>query len=143
MTNIERFRAITKEMAETYEKKNHDYGDSFGRSLDKRGLMAALVRMEDKMNRLDSLAEKEAQVKESLADTLTDLANYAIMTRMWLEGRTGEETHHCGQDALKLPFDDAEDAKKNICRSCRFFETCHIDPINYGCAVYKETNKRE
>ena len=88
MTNVEKFRAILEEMAQTYERKNHDYGNSFDDSLDKHGLTAAVVRMEDKLNRLNSLKDKEAKVVgESLMDTLTDLANYAIMTRKWLEGK--------------------------------------------------------
>lgn len=84
-----RFKAITDEMADTYDRKNHDYGNSFDQSLDKYGLVAALVRMGDKLNRLDSLKDKGGKVNESITDTLTDLANYAIMTRMWLEGRDG------------------------------------------------------
>lgn len=82
------FNEITTSMAKTFVKKNHDYGNSFFESLDKRGLVAALVRMEDKMNRLDSLSEREAQVTdESLIDTLLDLANYSILTSMWLSNK--------------------------------------------------------
>ena len=75
-------------MAETYEKKNHDYGDSFSKSLDKFGLVASVVRMGDKMNRIESLINKDAKVKdESIKDTLLDLANYAIMTVMWMDNQ--------------------------------------------------------
>lgn len=92
MTNVEKFKAILEEMAKTYERKNHDYGNSFDDSLDKHGLTAAVVRMEDKLNRLNSLKYKAANVcDESLMDTLTDLANYAVMTRKWLEGREGKQ----------------------------------------------------
>ena len=76
---------ITANMAKTYAAKNHDYGNSFEQSLDKFGLVASIVRMGDKMNRIESLSKKEAEVKdESIKDTLLDLANYAIMTVMWL-----------------------------------------------------------
>ena len=70
-----------------YEKKNSDYGNSFENSLDKHGLIAGIVRMDDKMSRLISLnSKKEQQVMdESLRDTLMDLANYAIMSVMWLD----------------------------------------------------------
>lgn len=79
------FNEITTSMAKTFVKKNCDYGNSFFESLDKRGLVAALVRMEDKMNRFNSLSERKAQVTdESLIDTLLDLANYSILTSMWL-----------------------------------------------------------
>lgn len=82
------FKEATTAMADTFRRKNHDYGNSFFESLDKRGLVAALVRMEDKMNRLDSLSKQEAMVAdENLIDTLLDLANYSIMTSMWLGNR--------------------------------------------------------
>lgn len=86
--NVQQFMDITTNMAKTYAAKNHDYGNSFDNSLDKFGLIAAVVRMGDKMNRLESLTKKEAMVKdESVKDTLLDLANYAIMTVMWLNNR--------------------------------------------------------
>ena len=77
---------ITANMAKTYAAKNHDYGNSFDKSLDKFGIVASIVRMGDKMNRIESLTNKEAKVNdESIKDTLLDLANYAIMTVMWLD----------------------------------------------------------
>lgn len=99
---VESFKSITSKMAETYEKKNHDYGDSFDKSLDKFGLIASVVRMGDKMNRIESLINKSIQnpaypsvsvkdvnlVKdESIKDTLLDLANYAIMAVMWMDNQ--------------------------------------------------------
>ena len=77
---------ICKDLHMTYLMKNADYGDSFKESLDKHGLIAAVVRMSDKLNRLDSLKDKAGQVgDEKLSDTALDLANYAIMTAMWIE----------------------------------------------------------
>lgn len=70
------------------KKKNHDYGDSFGQSFRDYGLLAGLIRMEDKFNRLKTLARGAGQevVDESITDTLRDLANYAIMTLLEMEG---------------------------------------------------------
>lgn len=83
--NIEQFMSITQDMTKTYAAKNHDYGNSFEESLDEFGLVASVVRLGDKMNRTKSLIKKEAQVKdESIKDTLLDMANYAIMTVMWM-----------------------------------------------------------
>lgn len=83
--NVEQFMSITQNMAKTYAAKNHDYGNSFEESLDEFGLVASVVRLGDKMNRIKSLIKKEAQVKdESIRDTLLDMANYAIMTVMWM-----------------------------------------------------------
>lgn len=104
--NVKHHEKITAELSDTYRKKNHDYGDAFTKSLDKRGMVAALVRMEDKMGRLDSLVESDEQLvnDESIRDTLLDLANYAIMTAMWLENRgldveeVGPDYKHAGAD---------------------------------------------
>lgn len=83
--NVQQFMDITTNMAKTYAAKNHDYGNSFEESLDECGLVASVVRLGDKMNRIKSLIKKEAQVKdESIKDTLLDMANYAIMTVMWM-----------------------------------------------------------
>nr|DAK11265.1 MAG TPA: Nucleotide modification associated domain 1 [Caudoviricetes sp.] len=75
-----------KELQEIFVKKNTDYGNSFEESLEKHGLIAAIVRMEDKISRLNTLSKNEALVKdESIIDTLKDLSNYALMTAVWLE----------------------------------------------------------
>lgn len=76
------------ELLSIFEKKNADYGNSFEESLEKHGIIAAIVRMEDKMGRLNSLTKKGTEQKvsdESLIDTLKDLSNYALMTAVWLE----------------------------------------------------------
>jgi hypothetical protein len=73
-------REVYKELETIYTTKNADYGDSFGASIREWGLIAAVVRMDDKMRRLKSLMTKEAKVHETIRDTLLDLANYAIMT---------------------------------------------------------------
>ena len=76
----------------TYRKKNHDYGDSFGKSCDKYGLIAAIVRMNDKVNRFAQLIDKDSEVQESIQDTLLDLANYSIMTIDWLSGSKEDDS---------------------------------------------------
>lgn len=78
----------------TFCKKNSDYGNSFEESLDKHGIVASIVRMGDKMNRLEALTDdsKTQQVgSESLLDTLEDLSNYAAMTACWLKGVRAED----------------------------------------------------
>ena len=99
----------------TFCKKNSDYGNSFEESLDKHGIVASIVRMGDKMNRLEALTDdsRTQQVgSESLLDTLEDLSNYAAMTACWLKGvraEDGEEeevTHvyTFGQDEPYMTF---------------------------------------
>ena len=79
---------------DTFCRKNHDYGNSFEESLDKFGIIASLVRMQDKMFRLQSITDesKTQQVgSESLLDTLEDISNYAAMTACWLKGVQAED----------------------------------------------------
>lgn len=74
--------AICQKLNQIYKAKNHDYGDSFGDTYKKLGIISAVTRLSDKMNRLMSLAvSHDVQVKdEKIEDTLLDMANYAIMT---------------------------------------------------------------
>lgn len=86
MDKIKKHEFICKELNEIYRTKNHDYGDSFGETFKKLGLISAITRITDKVNRLQSLSVKQSMVKdESLKDTLRDLANYSIMTLLEME----------------------------------------------------------
>lgn len=87
-----KFKELTNKMYETYIRKNHDYGNSFDKSLDRFGLVASIVRIGDKMNRVESLVQKKAMVQdESIRDTLLDMASYCIMTTMWLDNQEKKE----------------------------------------------------
>ena len=56
--------AICQKLNQVYKAKNHDYGDSFGDTYKKLGIISAVTRLSDKMNRLMSLAvNHDAQVK--------------------------------------------------------------------------------
>ena len=92
--NVHAHLEVCGELNVTYEKKNADYGDSFAQSLDKHGLIAAIVRMDDKMNRVINLYKADEQLveDESIRDTLMDLANYAIMSVMWLDTESANES---------------------------------------------------
>lgn len=91
MDKVQRFKEITSDMAETYNRKNSDYGDSFGQSIREFGFVAGVVRISDKFNRLKSLLSgKEQKVNdESVQDTLLDMANYCIMLKMEMENGQG------------------------------------------------------
>ena len=87
MDKYEKHMGICKELKQIYRAKNHDYGDSFGETFKKLGIISAVTRITDKVNRLQSLCTKEQKVEdESIRDTLMDLANYAIMTIIEIEG---------------------------------------------------------
>ena len=87
LDNVKVHDRMCLELNNIYGKKNADYGNSFENSLDKYGLIAGIVRMDDKMSRLISLNSKNELFFFFfiLSDTLMDLANYAIMSVMWLD----------------------------------------------------------
>lgn len=84
---MDNFETITKEMHELYKRKNSDYGSSINDTYKKYGMVAYLVRMEDKINRARTLIQKkEIDVfDEKMRDTLIDLANYTILAIMELD----------------------------------------------------------
>ena len=80
---------LCKELNAIYIAKNHDYGDSFGKSYKEYGTIMAAIRLEDKLNRFKTLIKNDAKVNdESLIDTLKDLANYSLMTIIEMESET-------------------------------------------------------
>ena len=73
------FRSIVTQMADLYEKKNSNYGDSFGQLYKELGPVAGLVPLWNKLHRATSLIKGDKNHFESLEDTFKDLACYAIM----------------------------------------------------------------
>lgn len=87
MDKIQRHQELLNTMHELYITKNHDYGDSVYDTYLKYGLTSFLVRLEDKLNRARTISQKKQLVKdEKIKDTLLDLANYAILAVLELEG---------------------------------------------------------
>lgn len=78
---------ISQEQLYTYRKKNADYGNAFEKSMNEDGLLVAKIRIGDKIRRINSLIKNngEGQVTdERLEDTYLDLANYCVMTILWI-----------------------------------------------------------
>ena len=73
------------------KKKSACYGDSFGMTYEKLGIISAVTRISDKYNRLCTLSTNKVidNLGESIDDTLIDLAAYAIMTL--IEHRSSKE----------------------------------------------------
>lgn len=92
---VQKFEQITTNMFDLYKRKNADYGNSVAKTFDEYGLVSFLVRIEDKLNRVATLAKKsttEQQVKdEKIEDTLLDLANYSIMALIELDRVKSEQ----------------------------------------------------
>lgn len=80
------FTDILKEMQELYEKKNHDYGNSFSETIQEFGFTPAIARINDKLKRVKQMVKGEQmQVDESMRDNLIDMANYCILTIIELD----------------------------------------------------------
>lgn len=85
-----KFLEIARELAALHAAKNADYGDSFGETFRRLGLISAATRISDKTNRLCTLAVRGAERKvadETVEDTLKDLASYAIMALVELRAK--------------------------------------------------------
>lgn len=98
---------ICAQLNTLYARKNNDYGDSFGKSYAEYGMTMPCIRLEDKLNRLKSLTVRNVRQNvqnESVADTLMDLANYAVMTLVELKLAEHEETMGTeGKQTLTYP----------------------------------------
>ena len=103
---VMRHKAICDELNSLYERKNHDYGDSFHQTFVEEGLAMTRIRLGDKFNRFKILsrsgetlsrlsandAGQQQVTDESIRDTLMDLANYAIMTILEMDEEKGMKT---------------------------------------------------
>ena len=83
VNRVKQLEKIQKEALELFTKKNADYGDAFS----EYGTIGVLVRLGDKIKRLQSISSKQISLvnDESLRDTLIDLHNYSAMAIMCLE----------------------------------------------------------
>ena len=90
----QRFDEIVKEMMDLHDRKNRDYAgtDYLSNFLmcERMGIPAwkgSLIRLSDKLSRLMNIAKTDeiSVSDETVVDTLTDLAVYAIITRILYE----------------------------------------------------------
>ena len=80
---LSQFKQVQNEGYELFKKKNQDYGDAFA----VHGPVGVLIRMGDKISRLQSVTNKGISLvnDERLRDTLIDLHNYSAMAIMLLD----------------------------------------------------------
>ena len=73
--------SLANEIAELVEKKDKDYNSAFSKTLKEYGDVAYFLRIDDKLNRLKSLLldNKDAEVNESVEDTLKDIVGYTLL----------------------------------------------------------------
>ena len=89
LSRVSQMQLVQKEGLELFKRKNQDYGDAFANY----GVLGVLVRMGDKIARLQSISTKSVSLvnSESLRDTLIDLHNYSAMAIMLLDEDEDEE----------------------------------------------------
>ena len=85
-------RDILQKMGDIFAVKNEKYGNSFEVSVDKYGMIAALTRISDKFNRIEHLIlnDDKGTDDETIIDTLIDMANYCVMTAVYMKNAGGE-----------------------------------------------------
>lgn len=83
MNNLESIETVCENLKETLIKKNKAYGQSaFKKPLLYpfiTGKAAILVRMSDKVQRLQALQQGEQDNGETFNDTILDLAGYCVL----------------------------------------------------------------
>ena len=74
---------VQNEALELFKKKNADYGDAFSNY----GPIGVIVRMGDKIARLQNISSNHIQMvnDEQIRDTLIDLHNYSAMAIMLID----------------------------------------------------------
>lgn len=141
------FEDILTQMLHTYKAKNADYGNSFDKTLNEFGLVASVVRLTDKMERIKSLIKSDAKVlDEKIDDTLLDMANYAVLTLLWLRNKdsdivsgTVNDIENHAVNETKLPqeysvgetFTDANGVKLKAVKSYYCYD-CYYRSLHSG-----------
>lgn len=91
VSNDNGYDAVLKEMKDTYERKNADYGNSFEKTLNEFGLIPGIAQIYHKFERVKQLVKSpDAKVNESMRDSLLDMCNYIAMTVAWMD-KEGKE----------------------------------------------------
>ena len=89
-------RDVALGIAQVVIEKQHDYGHDNILVFKEQGLV---VRLWDKINRLKNLVWKNTEPKnESIVDTFTDIAGYAIIGLMLAEGTFTNELEETEED---------------------------------------------
>jgi len=85
---IDNAHKVLDHIGDTLTRKNADYGNSFEILRNKYGTVGTMIRLHDKLGRLDNLirCQTEPDVDESIEDTLLDLAGYAVLELAYRRG---------------------------------------------------------
>ena len=147
-------QTVQEEARELFRKKNADYGDAFATY----GTVGVLVRLGDKIKRLQSITAKSVSLveDEKMRDTLIDLHNYAAMGIMLLdevdevegvsEGENEGESEGVSDMQLYIESDTkwtiVGDSGKNYERRCfKYSDGSIVDTCS--CPSYLYCNKKK
>ena len=88
-SRVDQLKTVQDEARNLFSKKNADYGDAFATY----GTIGVLVRLGDKVQRLQSITNRSITMveDEKIRDTLMDLHNYAAMAIMLLDEKQDKE----------------------------------------------------
>ncbi|TGE33344.1 nucleotide modification associated domain-containing protein [Desulfosporosinus sp. Sb-LF] len=87
MQRINEFTEVLTPIAELLEQKNHDYGRSYDKLREEFGEISFLIRLGDKINRLNTLVEHPAQITtEAVEDTIKDIIGYCTLELCYRKG---------------------------------------------------------
>ena len=110
MDRVNNLEKIQNEARELFRKKNQDYGDAFANY----GSIGVLVRIGDKISRLQSISNRNISLinSESLRDTLIDLHNYSAMAIMLLDESSEKSTKEPIQEPTQEPTQEPKQEYK-------------------------------
>ena len=99
-----RFHAVLAEMGNLHDKKQADYGlptDAFsniraGEDWGVEAWVSALIRANDKVKRLQKVAQGGELSNEGVEDSLIDLANYAVIALVLYREKFATPKGVCG-----------------------------------------------
>lgn len=102
----QKFHAYLKKLGELHDRKQGDYGtptDPFAnitasRDFGIRPCVGAIIRLNDKVNRLKAWCQNGTLANEGVEDSLLDIAVYALIALIELEGEDAALT----AEALRL-----------------------------------------
>lgn len=136
----ERFHEILRELGELHDRKQADYGtdeDPFAnvRATAQWGIPAwqgALIRLNDKVMRLKSLARNGKLYNEAAEDSMRDIAVYAIIALVLWEQEQAESTTFMPGEVIQYipPFPKGTPVTECVLagRPCHDHCTCRVVP---------------
>lgn len=90
LSKVQRHAEICKEINNLYERKNHDYGDSFHQTFVEEGMAMARIRLGDKFSRFKTLSRGSEQ-KVNDESTLSTARTALSTSKKWSsENMTGK-----------------------------------------------------